>query len=123
MKVTEATTLLEKKFKKNPQWDLNKTIQEAISALSSVVSMDFKPSEIEVRLYSLDTSHKHAFLFYFINPEDWRCVCGRPPIPGSHRGRNRGVSGCSIHGSHTDISLPSQSKTKCANTLYILICR
>jgi hypothetical protein len=44
-KVTEATTLLEKKYKKV---DLDKTIQLAITVLSSVVSMDFKPSEIEV---------------------------------------------------------------------------
>ena len=52
VKVSEATTLLEKKFKKTPQWNTDKTIQEAISVLSSVVSMDFKPSEIEIGVVS-----------------------------------------------------------------------
>ena len=43
---------MEKKIKKKPQWNTDKTIQEAIATLSSVVSMDFKPNEIEVGVVS-----------------------------------------------------------------------
>lgn len=60
VKVTEATTLLEKKFKKQPQWGTDKTIQEAISALSTVVSMDLKPNEIEVGVVSKEHPQFHA---------------------------------------------------------------
>ena len=63
MKVTEATTLLEKKYKKQ---DYDKTVQLAISVLSTVVAMDFKPSEIEV-IYSsfLYLSFLSFFLSFF----------------------------------------------------------
>lgn len=54
VKRTEATNALEKKIRKNPQWTRDQTIEEAISVLSSVVSMDFKPSEIEIGVVSKD---------------------------------------------------------------------
>eukprot|EP00040_Diaphanoeca_grandis_P015620 m.79930 g.79930 ORF g.79930 m.79930 type:complete len:247 (-) comp25261_c0_seq1:280-1020(-) len=54
VKRTEATTALEKKLRKNPEWTRDQAIEEAISVLSSVVSMDFKPSEIEIGVVSKD---------------------------------------------------------------------
>jgi 20S proteasome subunit alpha 1 len=44
----EATNFLEKKMKSNPKFNTEETIQMAISSLQSVLSADFKPSEIEV---------------------------------------------------------------------------
>lgn len=39
---------LEKKLKKKTDYDNNQTIQMAITALSSVLGIDFKPHEIQV---------------------------------------------------------------------------
>lgn len=47
--MVEANNLLEKKIRKNPEWNEEQTIEEAIGALSTVCAMDFKASEIEVR--------------------------------------------------------------------------
>eukprot|EP00798_Chlamydomonas_sp_ICE-L_P026076 gene26076-11779_t len=47
-KETEATNFLEKKFKANPQLTYEETVQAAISALQSVMSEEFKATEIEV---------------------------------------------------------------------------
>ena len=44
----EAENYLEKKFKSNPQYTFDEAVQTAITALQSVLSEDFKPSEIEV---------------------------------------------------------------------------
>jgi len=44
----EATNFLEKKLKGKPKFNTEETIQMAISSLQSVLSADFKPSEIEV---------------------------------------------------------------------------
>eukprot|EP01135_Chromosphaera_perkinsii_P008097 Nk52_evm13s1129 gene=Nk52_evmTU13s1129 len=52
VKTQEATNFLEKKFKKNPKWNTKETIEMAITALSTVVSSDFKPSEIEIGVVS-----------------------------------------------------------------------
>ncbi|EGD78648.1 proteasome subunit alpha type-6 [Salpingoeca rosetta] len=49
-KMIEAHNLLEKRIKKNPTLDYDGTVQEAISALSTLMSMDFKASEIEVAI-------------------------------------------------------------------------
>jgi len=47
-KEEEATNLLEKKFKGKPNLGEKETLQLAISALQTVLSVDFKPSDIEV---------------------------------------------------------------------------
>jgi len=47
-KQTEATSFLEKKFKKKSDFGRDDTIQLAINCLSTVLSADFKSSEIEV---------------------------------------------------------------------------
>uniref|UniRef100_A0A3B5MBB6 Proteasome subunit alpha type n=1 Tax=Xiphophorus couchianus TaxID=32473 RepID=A0A3B5MBB6_9TELE len=48
VKQTEATGFLEKKIKKKLDWTFEQTIETAISCLSTVLSIDFKPSELEV---------------------------------------------------------------------------
>lgn len=47
-KETEATNFLEKKLKSNPQLSFEDAVQAAISALQSVMSEEFKATEIEV---------------------------------------------------------------------------
>lgn len=54
VKQTEANSYLEKKFKKRLDYSHDEAIQLAISALSTVLSADFKPSEIEVGVVSKD---------------------------------------------------------------------
>ena len=49
-KQTEANSFLEKKFKKKDSYNHDETIQVAINCLSTILSADFKPSEIEVFL-------------------------------------------------------------------------
>ena len=55
-KQTEANSFLEKKIKKAGKSELGKeeTIQMAINCLSTVLSADFKASEIEVGVVSVD---------------------------------------------------------------------
>ncbi|XP_061891023.1 uncharacterized protein LOC133641148 isoform X2 [Entelurus aequoreus] len=48
VKQTEATSFLEKKVKKKLDWTFEQTIETGISCLSTVLSIDFKPSELEV---------------------------------------------------------------------------
>ncbi|XP_014066593.2 proteasome subunit alpha type-6 [Salmo salar] len=48
VKQTEATTFLEKKVKKKLDWTFAQTIETAITCLSTVLSIDFKPSELEI---------------------------------------------------------------------------
>merc|ERR1712117_593183 len=52
---TEATSFLEKKFKKGSDFNKEETIQLAINCLSTVLSADFKSSEIEVAV--VDKEH------------------------------------------------------------------
>jgi len=51
-KQTEANSFLEKKFKKKTDYNHDETIQVAINCLSTILSADFKPSEIEVAVVS-----------------------------------------------------------------------
>ena len=50
-KQTEANSFLEKKFKKKESYNHEETIQVAINCLSTILSADFKPTEIEVVIY------------------------------------------------------------------------
>jgi len=53
-KQTEANSFLEKNFKKKTDYNHDETIQVAINCLSTILSADFKPSEIEVAVVSKD---------------------------------------------------------------------
>jgi 20S proteasome subunit alpha 1 len=53
-KQTEANSFLEKKFKKKEDYNHDETIQIAINCLSTILSADFKPTEIEVAVVSKD---------------------------------------------------------------------
>ena len=48
VKAVEVSNYLEKKLKKKTDYDPTQTIQLAITALSSVLGIDFKPNEIQV---------------------------------------------------------------------------
>uniref|UniRef100_A0A671M5J4 Proteasome subunit alpha type n=1 Tax=Sinocyclocheilus anshuiensis TaxID=1608454 RepID=A0A671M5J4_9TELE len=48
VKQTEATSFLEKKVKKKLDWTFGQTVETAISCLSTVLAIDFKPSELEI---------------------------------------------------------------------------
>ncbi|CAG0889825.1 unnamed protein product [Darwinula stevensoni] len=52
VKQNEAASYLEKKFKKRQDYSKDEAIQLAINALSTVLSADFKPTEIEVGITS-----------------------------------------------------------------------
>merc|ERR1739848_195153 len=49
-KQTEANSFLEKKYKKKSDYSRDETIQLAINSLSTILSADFKASEIEVAM-------------------------------------------------------------------------
>jgi 20S proteasome subunit alpha 1 len=49
---------LEKKIKKKSDFDANQTIQLAITALSTVLGIDFKPQEIQVGVADASGSFK-----------------------------------------------------------------
>jgi 20S proteasome subunit alpha 1 len=55
-KQTEANSFLEKNFKKKTDYNHDETIQVAINCLSTILSADFKPSEIEVAVVSKDST-------------------------------------------------------------------
>lgn len=54
VKQIEATSYLEKKFRKNPSWNYNETVEVSITALSHILAVDFKASEIEIGVVTKD---------------------------------------------------------------------
>uniref|UniRef100_A0A2R8ZUS5 Uncharacterized protein n=1 Tax=Pan paniscus TaxID=9597 RepID=A0A2R8ZUS5_PANPA len=55
VKQTELTSFLEKKVvKKKFDWTFEQTVETAITCLSTVLSIDFKPSEIEVGVVTVE---------------------------------------------------------------------
>jgi len=56
-KQQEAFNYLEKKFKKNPDLNTEETIELAITTISSVLSQDFKATEIEIGMVSENNSN------------------------------------------------------------------
>lgn len=54
VKQTEANSYLEKKLKKKSDYTEEEAIQLAITCLSTVLAVDFKPSEIELGLVTKD---------------------------------------------------------------------
>lgn len=54
VKQIESTNYLEKKIRKNPSWSYNETVEVAITALSHVLAVDFKASEIEIGVVTKD---------------------------------------------------------------------
>jgi 20S proteasome subunit alpha 1 len=55
-KQQEAFNYLEKKLKKNPDLNTEETIELAITTISSVLSQDFKATEIEIGMVSENNS-------------------------------------------------------------------
>ncbi|ROT61771.1 Proteasome subunit alpha type-6 [Penaeus vannamei] len=52
VKQTEANSFLEKKYRKKTNYSHDETVQMAITCLMTVLSADFKPTEIEVAVVS-----------------------------------------------------------------------
>lgn len=58
----EAVNFLEKKFKTNPEYTFEQTVQTAISALQHVLSEDFKATDIEVGVVRDDGTREFRIL-------------------------------------------------------------
>merc|ERR1711991_260115 len=56
----EATNFLEKKLKKKPELTNDKTIELAITTLQTVLSVDFKKTDIEVGIVTRDNPRFHT---------------------------------------------------------------
>lgn len=59
VKQNEVNSYLEKKLKKKTAFDFKETVEVAISCLMSVLSVDFKPTEIEVASVSVEEGKFH----------------------------------------------------------------
>lgn len=64
-KQTEANSFLEKKLKKKLTYSGDEAIQLAITCLSTVLSVDFKPSELEVGVVSNANNRKFQYVLKF----------------------------------------------------------
>lgn len=60
-KETEATNMLEKKFKGTPEMSYDDAVQTAIGVLQQVLSEDLKPADIEVGVVRDDDAGERAF--------------------------------------------------------------
>ena len=67
MKQTEASSYLEKKYKKKQNYTHDEVIQLAITTLSHILTADFKPSDIEIGVVSKD---KPTFRYFLILKSD-----------------------------------------------------
>ncbi|KAG1467253.1 hypothetical protein G6F56_004510 [Rhizopus delemar] len=56
-KQQEALNHLEKKLKKNPELNMEDTIELAITTLSTILAVDFKASEIEIGVVTKDDTN------------------------------------------------------------------
>lgn len=54
VKQTEATSYLEKKYKKKQNYSHDEVVQLAITTLSHILTADFKPSDLEIGIASKD---------------------------------------------------------------------
>merc|ERR1712168_828360 len=54
VKQNEANSYLEKKMKKKQQYSYKEAVEMAIGSLSSILSVDFKPSEIEIAVVTTE---------------------------------------------------------------------
>jgi len=64
-KEQEATNFLEKKFKNKPQLNTEQTIQLAIQTLQSVISSDFKSTDVEIGVVTKENPY-----FRSLSPEE-----------------------------------------------------
>ncbi|RCH99478.1 hypothetical protein CU097_015640, partial [Rhizopus azygosporus] len=55
-KQQEALNYLEKKLKKNPELNMEDTIELAITTLSNVLAVDFKAAELEIGIVTKDNT-------------------------------------------------------------------
>ena len=67
VKQTEASSYLEKKYKKKQNYTHDEVIQLAITTLSHILTADFKPSDIEIGVVSKD---KPTFRYFLILKSD-----------------------------------------------------
>ena len=81
--IFQANSFLEKKFKKKEDYNHDETIQIAINCLSTILSADFKPTEIEVGEITLSQT------IHATNELLGRCgVKRQPQVQAADRGRD-----------------------------------
>lgn len=65
VKQTEASSYLEKKYKKKQNYTHDEVIQLAITTLSHILTADFKPSDIEIGVVSKEQAAFRYLLFFW----------------------------------------------------------